>query len=76
MEDKGTILELVPISIYLELARVVVALQCDNMSEAANSAILVFPCRRRDTRDTILWSDSGLVDALLVQNARVLIPLE
>lgn len=46
------------------------------MSEAANGTTLVFPCRRRDTRDTILWSDPGLVDVLLAKNARVLIPLE
>jgi hypothetical protein len=76
VEDEGDILELIAISIYLKLARIVVALQRDSMSEAANSSIFVFPCRRRDTGDTILRSNLGFIDSLLAQMTRVLIPLE
>ena len=71
-----SILELITISIYLKLARIVVALQRDSMSEAANSSVLVFPCRRCDTGDTILGSNPGFVDILLAQMTRILIPLE
>ena len=76
MEDEGDILELIAVSIYLKLARIVVALQRDSMSEAADSSTFVFPCRRRDTGDTILGSDLGFIDSLLAQMTRVLIPLE
>jgi hypothetical protein len=76
VEDEGFILELISVGIYLNLARIVVALQCDNMGKAADSAILVFPCRGRDTRDTILRGNPSLVDSLLGQVTRVLIPLE
>ena len=47
-------LELVSVGINLELARIVMALQRDDMGDGTNSAIFVLPRRRRDTRDTIL----------------------
>jgi hypothetical protein len=53
-----------------------VALKRDDMGESANSATLVLPRRRRDTRDTVFWRDLALVDILLAQVARVLMPLE
>jgi hypothetical protein len=53
-----------------------VALERDDMGKSANTAILVLPRRRRDTRDTVLWRYLALVDILLAQVARVLMPLE
>jgi hypothetical protein len=72
----GDILELISISIYLELARIVVTLESDNMRESANSTIMIFPRRGRDTRDTVLWSNPTLIDILLAQVTRVLVPFE
>ena len=46
------------------------------MSEGANSAILVLPRRRRDTRNTVLWSNPAFIYILLAQLARVLMPLK
>jgi len=72
----GDILELISVSIYLKFAGIVMALQGNNVSEGANSAIHVFPRRRRDTRNAVLRSNLGLVDGLLAQVSGILIPLE
>jgi len=69
-------LELVAIGVYLELTRIVVALERDNVAEAADRAVLVFPRRGRDTRDAVLRGNLGFVYRLLVEETRVLVPLE
>ena len=46
------------------------------MSEATDGAVLVFPRGGSDTRNAVLRSNLALVDRLLGQMTRVLIPLE
>ena len=46
------------------------------MAEAADRSALVFPRRRRDTRDAVLRGNLRLVYRLLVKQTWVLVPLE
>jgi hypothetical protein len=53
-----------------------VALERDDVAEAADRAALVFPRRGRDTRNAVLRGNLGLVYRLLVEDTWVLVPLE
>ena len=52
------------------------ALERDDVAEAADCAALVFPRRGRDTRNAVLRGNLALVYTLLVELTCILVPFE